>query len=70
MPKTSLKKIEEVISSLEQEYAVPVAMADQQHQQATLKFLAALREMVQAFCLQGKQKDEEFVYLQYSLRDK
>ena len=72
-PQLSLKTIVDTISTLETHYgSFSGTDIDPVRQKATLKFLASLKELVRAFCLQGGGDDEgELGYLQsFGLRGK
>lgn len=67
----SLKALVDAIAALETQYgADSVTGIDRVRQKATLKFLASLKELVQAFCLQGCDDEDEFTYMPYTLRGK
>lgn len=70
-PQPSLKSLVDAIDALEAHYgAHSVAEFDRVRQKSTLKFLASLKELVQAFCLQGCDNEDECTFYQYSLRGK
>jgi|SoiMethySBSTD1v2_1073268.scaffolds.fasta_scaffold3471022_2 hypothetical protein len=62
----SLKSLEEAIANLERQYAQPVDETLAGRQRATLMFLGAMRELVEAFCRQGS-KEEEPGYIPFAL---
>ena len=64
----SLKSLEEAIANLERQYAQPVAESQAGRQRATLMFLGAMRELVEAFCRQGSD-EEEPGYIPFVLRE-
>ena len=69
-PQLSLETIVDAIAALETQHAaVSVKGIDRVQQKATLQFLASLKELVRAFCLQGSG-DEECTYICYYLRGK
>lgn len=70
-PPPSLKTLVDAIAALEMQYgADSVTGIDRVRQKATLKFLASLKETVQAFCLQGRDDEDEQGYYSYLLRGK
>jgi hypothetical protein len=70
-PPPSLKTLVDAIAALETQYgADSVTGIDRVRQKATLNFLASLKELVQAFCLQGCDDEDECSYVPYTLRGK
>ena len=68
-PPPSLKTLVDAIVALETHYgAISFTEIDRVRQKATLRFLASLKELVQAFCLQGGGNDEDELGYLYGLR--
>lgn len=68
-PPRSLKTLVDAIAELEAHYgSYPFSDTDRARQKATLKFLASMKELVQAFCLQGGGDDEAELGYLYGLR--
>ena len=66
----SLKTLVDAIAALETHYSADsVTGIDRVRQKATLNFLASLKELVQAFCLQGSDDEGELTYV-FGLRGK